>query len=69
MRTAKTSEEFRAAWQSHIAQLASLMLDADVSFEEWTRIRTELELKVEIAITNQKIAQLKALNARIHRFI
>jgi hypothetical protein len=58
MRTAKDENEFRKAWQSHIAQLGSLMLDSDAPYETWNRIRTELELHVERAITNQKLAEL-----------
>lgn len=48
---ARSPGEFKAAWQWHIDQLASLALAANISYDHYTDVKQELESWLTEAIS------------------
>ncbi len=54
MTQAKTSNDYRQAWQSHIRELQSVFIDADMPIGDWHKIQNVLVETVNRA-TNKLI--------------
>lgn len=51
---AKTIEQYEQAWQSHINQLATLALAADIPYKQYSEVKHTLEFWLEEAVINQR---------------
>jgi hypothetical protein len=51
---AKSREEYKAAWEYHIRELASLALAADIPLQEWDLTRNRLFGWIDRAADSQK---------------
>lgn len=52
MRTANNLDQYREAWQAHIANLAALALAANVTYDEYVAVKNRLLEWVDDAIQN-----------------